>query len=216
MKSPFFICALCIIISFGMKAQSPSSQSFVFAGYPAVGFDYAKKIGNKKWSSQVLSFSVSPSFYFRRYNFDFSNSDSKFRNYRMLMPVTLRFDFYPNLILDKIGKGKRLVGLHIDAGYCLSYTIQAHLVENFYSGSSNTPAFTFDGDIAGSRKFTFHPTVAFGMKVGRVSFFVRFIAKPYPWKDLSKTWKLPDQTTSYFYSWENTQPGAMICLGYML
>ena len=207
---------VCSLLCAELHAQSPSSQSFVFAGYPSVGFDYAKKLGRKKWSSQVLSLSASPNFYFRRYSFELNASDSKYRNYRILLPVTLRFDFYPSLMLEKIGKGKRLVGLHLDAGYCASYTLQAHLIENFYSGSSASPVFTFDGDIAESKRLTFHPTFSFGMKVGRITFFVRFITKPNPWKDLSKAWTLPDETTSYFYTSENLNPGGAICLGYIL
>lgn len=217
MRSLFFICIICCLLCTTLQAQSPSSQSFVFAGYPSIGFDYAKKLGSKKWSSQVLSLSASPNFYFRRYSFDFNSSDSKFRNYRIMLPVTLRFDFYPSLILSKIGKGKGLIGLHFDAGYCASYTLQAHLTENFYAQTSGSPGFAFDGEIVtGSKKLTFHPTVGFGMKISHITFFVRFITKPYPWKDLSKEWVLPDEKTSYFYTWEYLQPGAMICLGYIL
>lgn len=216
MRLRSYICLICCLLCAELKAQSPSAQSFVFMGYPSVGFDYAKKLGNKKWSSQVWSLTASPNFYFRRYSFDLSSSDSKFRNYRIMLPLTLRFDFYPTLILEKIGKNKRLYSLFFDAGYCASYTLQARLIENFYAQNPGDSDFSFDGDIAGSKKFTFHPTFAFGMKIARVTFFVRFITKPNPWKDLSKEWPLPEETDSYFYTSENIQPGAMICLGYIL
>src|SRR5688572_12238123 len=103
MRLRSYICLICCLLSAELKAQSPSSQSFVFMGYPSVGFDYAKKLGSKRWSSQVFSLSASPNFYFRRYSFDLNGSDSKFRNYRIMVPITLRFDFYPTLIVEKIG-----------------------------------------------------------------------------------------------------------------
>jgi hypothetical protein len=206
------------VMALNLKAQSPSAQSFVYAGYPAIGFDYAKKINPQKWSSLVVSLAASPGFYFRKYNFDLGSSTSKYLNYRILLPITLRFHFYPNqILLSDIGKKKAKLGVFLDAGYCVSYNLATHLTENFFTNNSTTPVFTYNGDLEmNSNRISFHPTVGFGMKFNRVLFFFRTIIKPYHGKDLSKGWNLPEGSSSYFYSWEYSQPGVMLCLGYTL
>jgi hypothetical protein len=215
---------LTIVFLFGLllrhvNAQSPSAQTFVYAGYPAIGFDYAKKLNRQKWSSGVVSLAISPGFYFRKYDFDFSSSTSRYTNYRILLPVLMRLEFYPNqILLPDFGKKKGRIGVFLDLGYTASYSLKSHLTENFYaSPSSPTSVFSFDGELtSGTGKISFHPTIGFGMKIKHFLFLFRTIIRPYTGKDLSKGWNLPEGKTSYFYSWEYSQPGVMLCIGYTL
>ena len=219
MKRVVVIGFICYLLGHHVQAQTLKSQSFVFAGIPAVGFDYSRKITRKKWSTEALSIAASPMFYFRKYDFDLYPGRSKFTHYRALVPVTLRLDFYLNQItMPNFGKKKVKFGFFIDGGYCVSYTLKAQLHEELYSSSSlPAPDFIFDGDIAsGSEKLSFHPTVGFGMRFGRLIIHFRAFTKPYQWKDRSKDWELSKGQTSYFYSWEYTQTGAVVCLGLQL
>lgn len=210
---------ICFVVVHDVHAQTPKSQSFVFAGAPAAGFDYSLRITRKKWSSGAMSLAASPTFYFRKYNFDLEPGRSKFTHYRILVPVSLRFNVYANQIVAP-GTGKKMmkIGVFLDGGYAISYTLKAHLHEELYSSSSlSSPDFIFDGDIAqGSERLSFHPTIGFGMRIGRAVLYFRALMKPYQWKDRSKDWGLVEGQTSYFYSWEYRQTGAMICLGYQL
>jgi len=216
MKYFIVIGFICYLVGHDVQAQTPKSQSFVFAGIPAAGFDYSKKISQKKWSTAALSIAASPTFFFTKYNFKFSESRSKFTHYRILVPITLSYDVYLNQIsMPTVGKRKMKFGFFLDGGYCVSYTLKAHLHEEFYSNSSTD--FIFDGEIAsGSEKLSFHPTVGFGVRLGRVLIHFRAFTKPYQWKDRSKEWGLSKEQTSYFYSWEYGQTGAIVCLGLQL
>jgi hypothetical protein len=219
MRVILIITFLCSLHAIRVAAQSPTAQSFIYAGYPALGLDYAKKLNPEKWSSGVVSLAISPSFFFRKYNFNFTASSSSYANYRILLPVLVRLEFYPNqILLSNFGKKKGKIGVFLDLGYTVSYSLKSHLTENFYTTSSSaTPAFTFDGDLAsGANKISFHPTVGFGMKLSHFLFLFRTIIRPYAGKDLSKGWNLPEGKTSYFYSWEYSQPGVMLCVGYTL
>lgn len=211
MKKILVFGFICWMLSHHARAQTPSSQVFVFAGIPAGGFDYSKKISRKNWSTSALSIAASPTFFFTNYNFDFSDGKSKFNHYRILVPVTLRVNLYLNqIIMPTVGKKKIRFGAFLDAGYAVSYTLKAHLHEEF-------TGFTFDGEIAsGSEKLSFHPTIGFGMNFGRMLIYFRAFTKPYQWKDRSKEWELSQGQTSYFYSWEYTQTGVMVCLGFQL
>lgn len=219
------IMKYCLVIGFvgslfvhSAQAQTPKSQSFVFAGLPAAGIDFSRKISRKKWSSEVLSITASPTFYFRKYNFDLNPGRSQFTHYRILVPVTLRFDYYLNQIISASTKRKSKLGVFLDAGYCASYTLKAQLHEELYSRSKlSAPDFIFDGSIAtGSEKLSFHPTIGFGVRFGRAVLYFRAFMKPYQWKDRSKEWELAKGQTSYFYSWEYHQTGAIVCVGYQL
>jgi hypothetical protein len=203
-------------LSLASEAQSPSSQTFVFAGYPSVGIDYARKITPKKWSSGMFSVSVSPNFYFRRFNFhDVNYSDSRFQDYRILLPLVLRYEFYPSQMLSKIGKNGRM-GLFADVGICASYQLRAHLTETFFTETNSVvPYFTFDGEInEGESKLSLHPTFAFGFKMSRFVFFFRIISDPFHSRDLSQEWNLHEDGSSYFYSSPYQQSIGSICLGY--
>jgi hypothetical protein len=217
MKLLLIICLICSLALLRSQAQSPPSQTFVLAGYPSVGIDYAKRITHKKWSSGMFSVSVSPNFYFRRFNFDDVNySDSRFQDYRILVPMVLRYEFYPSQMLEKIGKKGR-IGVFADVGICASYQLRAHLTENFFTETnSDTPYFTFDGEInEGESKLSLHPTFAFGFKFGRVLFFFRLINDPFHSRDLSQEWNLQEDKTSYFYSSPYQQSIGTVCLGYI-
>lgn len=219
MRTLTITCILFCLFALRLQGQTPPSQTMVFAGIPAVGIDYSKRLTRKKWSSEVLSITASPNFYFRRYNFDLDPGRSKFTHYRILIPVTLRFDLYvKQIVLDKVGNKNVKFGVFFDAGYAASYTLKAHLREEyFFNQNSSSPDFVFDGDIAqGSEKISFHPTVGFGMRFGRMVVYFRAITKPYQWTDRSRDWGLPKEQTSYFYSWEYRQTGAMICIGLQL
>jgi hypothetical protein len=219
MRRCIVIAFICYVVSHHAEAQTPKSQAFVFAGLPAAGLDYSRKISRKKWSTGALSLAASPSFYFRKYNFHLDPGQSKFTHYRILVPVTMRFDFYLNqIIMPGVGKKKMKFGFFLDGGYCLSYTLKAHLHEELYSKSSlASPDFIFDGEVAsGSEKLSFHPTVGFGMRFGRFIISFRAFTKPYQWRDRSKGWELSKGQTSYFYSWEYNQTAALVCLGLQL
>lgn len=215
-----YIMTICLLVSLSTHrsaGQSPVSQAFMFAGYPAVGVDYARRISHARWSSRVWSLSASPTYYFYGYNFHFARSTSRFSDQRIILPVMLRYEFYLNqILLPKMGKRKTRIGFFVDVGYAAAYSIRAHLRETFFSKQDpSSPAFSFDGDIAAGSSVSFHPVFGFGMKFGHVLFDMRSLLKPYPWKDLSTAWTLPDEARSYFYGWENTQPGVMLCLGYI-
>jgi hypothetical protein len=220
MKYFVIISFICYQFVHNVQAQTPKSQTFIFAGLPAAGFDYSRKISRKKWSSSALSITASPTFYFRKYNFDLEPGRSTFTHSRILVPVTLRLDIYVNQIIKpSIGKKTMKVGVFLDAGYCVSYTLKAQLHEELYSSSKlSAPDFIFNGSIAsGSEKLSFHPTIGFGMRFGRALIYFRAIVKPYQsWRDRSKDWELSKGQTSYFYSWEYNQTGAMVCFGFQL
>lgn len=219
MRSLIIIFFFCWLVAPNVHGQTPSSQTMIFAGIPSVGVDYSKKISRKKWSSGSLSIAASPNFYFRKFNFDLDPGRSKFTHYRIVLPVTLRFDFYLSQIIMPTMAGKKVkFGFFVDAGYCASYSLRAHLHEEYFSSqSSSVPYFVFDGDITSrSEKLSFFPTVGFGIRFGRVVVYFRYLSKFYQWTDRSRNWDLPKGETSYFYSWEYTQPGVMICLGFQL
>jgi hypothetical protein len=219
MKYLVVIGFICSVVVHKVDAQTPRSQTFVFAGLPAAGLDYSRKISRKRWSTAALSVAASPTFYFRKYDFDLDPGRSKFTHYRVLVPLTLRFDSYLNqIVMPNVGKRKMKVGFFLDAGYCVSYTLKAQLHEELYSSSSlSAPDFVFNGRVAtGSEKLSFHPTIGFGARLGRAIIYFRAFTKPYQWRDRSKDWELSKGQTSYFYSWEYSQTAAMVCFGFQL